>query len=197
MPKTSSNDRINTAFEEIAEALNNPKLQQGFLNGNKENEILNELVDIFDRKRSHEIKRAEPSIEKSHNSIRASHLKNIPNTNKIPYVPARVDPIPWYRTKDRPPRMNPNSNAKKIVHVRKTVASKEKSDKLNIPTPLTHFPNGTAIYKFFNKKYWKGRVIRFNPKQDYYIVHYDDNDEEELTHKEITSYLIPPAQGDY
>ena len=43
MPKTSSNDRINAAFEEIAEALNNPKVKEGFLNGNKENEIINEL----------------------------------------------------------------------------------------------------------------------------------------------------------
>ena len=35
MPKTSSNDRINAAFEEIAEALNNPKMREGCLNGNK------------------------------------------------------------------------------------------------------------------------------------------------------------------
>ena len=41
MPKTLSNDQLDAAFEEIAEALNNPKLQDGFLNGNKENEILN------------------------------------------------------------------------------------------------------------------------------------------------------------
>ena len=32
MPKTSSNNRISAAFEEIAEALNNPKLREGFLN---------------------------------------------------------------------------------------------------------------------------------------------------------------------
>ena len=52
MPKTSSNDRIKVAFEEIAEALNNPKFREGFLNGNKENEILNELVEIFDKRRT-------------------------------------------------------------------------------------------------------------------------------------------------
>ena len=50
MPKTSSNDRINAAFEEIAEAINNPKMREAFLNGNKENEILNQLVEIFERK---------------------------------------------------------------------------------------------------------------------------------------------------
>ena len=49
MPKTSSDDRINAAFEEIGEALNNPKLREGFLNGNKENEIINELVEMFDK----------------------------------------------------------------------------------------------------------------------------------------------------
>ena len=48
MPKTLSNDQINTAFEKIAEALNNPKLQDIFLTGNNKNEILNEIVDIFD-----------------------------------------------------------------------------------------------------------------------------------------------------
>ena len=35
MPKTSSADRINAAFEKIGEALNNPKLREGFLSGNK------------------------------------------------------------------------------------------------------------------------------------------------------------------
>ena len=49
MPKTSSDDRINATFEEIGEALNNPKQQEGFLNGNKENEIINELVEMFDK----------------------------------------------------------------------------------------------------------------------------------------------------
>ena len=44
MPKTSSNDRIDEVFKEIAEALNNPNLRERFLNGNKENEILSELV---------------------------------------------------------------------------------------------------------------------------------------------------------
>ena len=54
MPKTSSADCINAAFKEIGEALNNPKLREGFLNGNKENEIINELVDMFDRQNKKE-----------------------------------------------------------------------------------------------------------------------------------------------
>ena len=49
MLKTSSTDRINTAFEEKGKTLNNPKIQEGFLNGNKENEIINELVEMFDK----------------------------------------------------------------------------------------------------------------------------------------------------
>ena len=52
MPKTSSNDQINEAFEEIADALNNTKLKEGFLNGNKENEILNDLVEMFDKQKN-------------------------------------------------------------------------------------------------------------------------------------------------
>ena len=53
MPKTLSNDRINAAFKEIAEAFNNPMLREGFLNGNKENEIINDLVEMFDKQKMH------------------------------------------------------------------------------------------------------------------------------------------------
>ena len=68
---------------------------------------------------------------------------------------------------------------------------------MKIPTPLTHFPTGTVIYKLSNKKYWKGKVIRFDTKRDYYTVRYDDNDEEELTHEEIKAYLIPQQKREY
>ena len=91
MPKTSSNDRINAAFEEIAEALNNSKLREGFLNGNKENEILNELVEIFDRKR-----KAKPIVKSSYNSTphvcaRVNHT-SCAETNT--HGPARVSHNP-------------------------------------------------------------------------------------------------------
>ena len=33
----------------MAEALNNAKLREGFLNGNKENEIIYDLVEMFDK----------------------------------------------------------------------------------------------------------------------------------------------------
>ena len=39
IPKTSSNDQISAVFEDIAEALNNPKLGEGFLNCNKEKDV--------------------------------------------------------------------------------------------------------------------------------------------------------------
>ena len=66
-----------------------------------------------------------------------------------------------------------------------------------IPSPLAHFPNGTIIYKLFDKEYWKAKITWYNQKTSYYTVRYDDNDEEELTHQEITAYLIPPAKGEY
>ena len=50
MPKTLSNDCISTAFEETTEALNNSKLLEVFLKRKKENEIINEIVDLFDKK---------------------------------------------------------------------------------------------------------------------------------------------------
>ena len=154
-------------------------------------------MSIFDRKRndSHD-----NSVQKcSRNSIGHVRARVNPNTNKIPYVPARVnhDSIPETRKQDG------RLFGKKIAHVHKIVTGigigegKGKSAEMKIPEPLTHFPKQTAIYKLFNKKYWKGRVIRFDPKRDYYTVQYDDNDEEELTHEEVKAYLIPPVQGDY
>ena len=88
-----------------------------------------------------------------------------------------------------------------MKHVHKTVTGisegKGKSAEMKIPEPLAHFPNGTIIYKLFNKEYWKAKITRYNPTTSYYTVRYDDNDEEELTHQEITAYLIPPAKQEY
>ena len=113
MPKASSNDRINAAFEEISEALNNPKLREGFLNGNKENEIINELAEMFD-------KQEKDNKEKSHKLIAyvRARVNYTPNTNKIAHVPARVNhnPVPVTKTDSRP-RVNHNLNKQKVPHV--------------------------------------------------------------------------------
>ena len=190
MPKILSNDRINAAFEEIAEALNNPKLRKGFLNGNKENEIINELVEVFDKQ-----KKAHKSI--AHVRARVNHT---PNTNKIVHVPARVNPNPVPIMKiDRRPRLNHNPNKQKIAHVlaRGEPMCDRTPAEMQIPPPLSHFPNGIFIYKLFNKKYLKATVIHFNKANEYYTVRYDDNDEEELTHEEIKEYLISPEKEEY
>ena len=73
MSKTSSNDRISAAFKEIAKPLNKPKLKEIFLNDNKKNKFLNEIIDIFDRK-----------------TVRRPRVSPSPNTKKIAYVPTRV-----------------------------------------------------------------------------------------------------------
>ena len=90
-------------------------------------------------------------------------------------------------------------NPEKIAHAPKRGESKceRKPAEMTIPSPLSHFPNGTIIYKLFNKEYWKAKITRYNPKTSYYTVRYDDNDKEELTHQEINAYLIPPAKGEY
>ena len=77
MLKTSSNNEISAAFKEIVEALNNPKLREGFLNGNKKNEILNEIVEIFDRRMTVHRPRMSPG----------------PNTGKIAPVPVRAKEV--------------------------------------------------------------------------------------------------------
>ena len=130
MPKTSSKDRINAAFEEIAEALNNPKMRERCLNGNKENEIVNELVEIFNKR-------------KSHNNPIAHVTPRVSHHTKTPYVPARVnhiDSIPENRTQDR------RQSKKKTEHVHKQTVTgmgkgKRKSAKIKIPEPLTHYQN--------------------------------------------------------
>ena len=125
----------------------------------------------------------------AHVPARVSHNSN---TDKILYVPVRVNhgPILAIRKTDR--------RLKKCAYVppRKSVG-KGKSAKMQIPTPLSHFPNGTVIYKLFNKEYWKATVIRYDTQQAYYTVRYDNNDEGELTQEEITAYLIPPKREEY
>ena len=83
MPKTSSANCINAAFKEIGEALNNPKLREGFLNGNKENEIINELLDMFDKQRLTRANKENELIGKN------SHSKKVNHT--IAHVPPRVN----------------------------------------------------------------------------------------------------------
>ena len=77
MPKTSCNNQISAAFEEIAEALNNPKLREGFLYGNKEKTVLNEIVEIFDKRTTVH----PPRVLKS----------SMETPTKIAHVPPRVE----------------------------------------------------------------------------------------------------------
>ena len=73
MPKTSSQDRIIAALEEIAEAITNPKYREPFMNGNKENEILDKLTDIFTA-----YKKNDKEEKKKENSIRIERLPASP-----------------------------------------------------------------------------------------------------------------------
>ena len=38
------------------------------------------------------------------------------------------------------------------------------------------YPIGTKIYKDFDKKYYKGSVVRFDDKEGYYKIRYRDKD---------------------
>ena len=133
-------------------------------------------------------------VEKAHKS-KVDHTSNM---NKIAHVPARVNhsSVPGTDT-DRRPRVNQNTNKTPHVPARGDPKCERKPAEMTIPSPLSHFPNGTIIYKLFNKEYWKARVIRYNTKNAYYTIQYNDNDEEELTHEEINAYLIPSAKGEY
>ena len=56
---------------------------------------------------------------------------------------------------------------------KQTSKCEQKMAEMTIPSPLTHFPNGTIIYKLFNKEYWKAKITQYNPKTSYYTVRYD------------------------
>ena len=108
----------------------------------------------------------------AHNLIvRKSHKSNVDhtsNTIKILHVPARVshNSVPVTDT-DRRPRVIQNSvpvtdtdrrprvNPEKIAHVPERGESKceQKPAEMTILSPLSHFPNGTIIYKLFNNEY--------------------------------------------
>ena len=208
MPKTSSADRINAAFEEKGEALNNPKIREDFLNGKKENEIINELVDMFNKQN----KKEEESLNMEC-SQKIQKIVNHRSAQKIAHIPPRVNhiSIPVTNT-DRPPTMRPvlvpntRKTDRPIEHVPPRILFNDKKQEskceqkpaeMTIPSPLSHFLNETIIYKLFNKEYWKAKITKYNNKTSYYTVRYDDNDEEELTHQEINAYLIPPAKGEY
>lgn len=62
MPKTSYKVRILVAFEEVTTALNNPKLYKWFIDDNKENKTLNEIMNIFDKNRDDESPRVKVRI---------------------------------------------------------------------------------------------------------------------------------------
>ena len=111
MPKTSSADRINAAFKEIGKALNNPKLREGFLNGNKVNEIINELVDMFNKQRLNGATKEKKLIGKNAQSKIVKTITHVPprvNQTSIPVTnanrPPRVSPspVPNIRKTDRP-----------------------------------------------------------------------------------------------
>ena len=156
MPKTSSTDCINVAFEEIGETLNNPKLREGFLNGNKENEIINKLVDMFAKQEMNK-KEHNLIVEKSHKS----NVDHTSKTNKILHVPARVSHNSVLVTDtDRRPRVIENNlvpvtetdgrstvNPKKISHVPNRGESKceQKPVEMTILSPFSHFPKEIII----------------------------------------------------
>ena len=175
MPKTSSNNQISAAFEEIAETLNNPQLQERFFNGNKKDQILNEIVEIFDRK-----------------TIKRTRVSPSPNTEKIAHIPTRVNHNP----------KKCDQNTHKIVHIQKepmcnqnmTSMRQHTQAKTKTNKSFTLYPRGTFIYKLFDKIYWQATIFGFNTRRRYYTVQYYDNDEEELTSEEVASYLITPKK---
>ena len=68
IPKTSSNDRKITALEEIAEAVKNPALRSPFMNGKKENEIIREFSEIFDRNKANATEKLQKTSFSGRNS---------------------------------------------------------------------------------------------------------------------------------
>ena len=139
------------------------------MNGNKDKKILNEIVEIFDRK-----------------AVRRLMVSPSPSTKKIVHVPARVEQLNY----------SPNTHTIKHTPAREP-SGEQKPVKTKIPEPLTIFLHGTFICKSFDKKYCQATILGFDTRKGYYVVQYNDNDEEELTPEEVEAYLIPPEKGEY
>ena len=55
----------------------------------------------------------------------------------------------------------------------------------------TLFPAGTAMYKEFNNKGYRGTVQEFRPDLKVYLTQYDDGDRGEFYHNEVRDHLLP------
>ena len=162
MPKTSSNDRIIAALEEIAEAVKNSELRSPFMNGRKENEIIKELSEIFDRNK------ANTTEKQQENSFFWPHLQGCP-------------PKPQQENRLRPCRRQYVRNSHE--RLRKCEKLPRKVEKLPQAPPRVMkiqpcgskrvgnteiYCNGTVIYKKFNHRTWRGEVQNHDARRKYY-----------------------------
>ena len=150
MPKTSSNDRIIVAREEIAEAVKNPELRSPFMNGRKENEIIKELSEIFDRNKAN-------TTEKQQESCFPATPPRIPaktSTRKpIEKLQKTVcEKLPKQRVEKLP---QPSPRVMKIQPCGNKRAGNNEI-----------YCNGTVIYKQFNVRTWRGKYNIMMPEEN-------------------------------
>ena len=143
MPKISSNDRIIAALEEIAEAVKNPELCSPFMNGRKENEIIKELSEIFDRNRANTTEKQQKNVFFSATPprvpARTSTRKPIENLQKTvceKLPKQRVEKLP-----QAPPRV-----------MKIQPCGNKRAGNAEI------YCNGTVIYKHSNNRTWRGEI---------------------------------------
>ena len=114
--KASSKDQISAVFEKIAKTLNNSKLREGFLNANKDTEILNEIIGIFNKR----TKVQSPRV-----------IKHGMDTQKIAHVPTRVGKTVCKR------KNRAHKNVYKSVPIKNKRMSNRQNNK-TIPTLMTN-----------------------------------------------------------
>ena len=168
MPKTSSDDRIVAALEEISEAVANQSPRAPFLSGNKTNEIVKELSEIFQTKEP--VTTTKPIVQ----SPRVAKQKH-----------KRIEPIPV-----TPPRVT-KQKQKRIEPIPVTPPRVTKT-----PEKAVQHQIGTIIYKQFGREIHRGHITSYDTTRRYYRIAYEDDDEEEMTHDEVTLHRSKPKRMD-
>ena len=59
------------------------------------------------------------------------------------------------------------------------------------------YPIKTMVLKKVSNKHCEGAVVSFNKNMGWYRVHYTDGDEEDMTEREISLFLLPPHRHKY
>jgi hypothetical protein len=221
MPTTAAADRASTALEELSEALKNPAAAKPFLNtGNKLNAAIEALTEILSKRSTDapksEEKASPPRVSKRTTTVRTPKMNTaqagsplVKNDPKLALQPKISPQVPVRGlNKITSMRAHPTLNAtNNIINDDNNNSNEENSEansdetnpnrrqlrKIIIPKTQKLKLN-TTVYKIFEDKIHTGYICKFDLKDGFYKIKYQDGDIEEGTEEEISRLLKKPNQ---